>query len=161
MCKASDILILGLDNRLMTDDAAGPLVIDRLAESGVKGARLCDGGTIGMALLPEIEACAALIVVDAAHFDAAPGTVRVFEGAAMDCQLGAKKFSAHDVALSDLIGAAVMRGTCPARRALVGVQPEAVTLGMEPKAAVAAALDQMTACVLELAARWQAEVTAA
>lgn len=161
MVMAGDILILGLGNRLMTDDAAGPLVIDRLAESGVKGARLCDGGTIGMALLPEIETCAALIAVDAAHFGAAPGIVRVFEGADMDRQLGAKKFSAHDVALSDLIGAAAMRGTCPARRALVGVQPEQTTLGMEPTPAVAAALDEMAARVRALAARWQAEVAAA
>lgn len=161
MGKAGDILILGLGNRLMSDDAAGPLVIDRLAENGVKGARLCDGGTIGMALLPEIETCAALIAVDAAHFRAAAGTVRVFEGSAMDRQLGTKKFSAHDVALSDLISAAAMRGDCPARRALVGVQPERTTLGMEPTPAVAAALDEMAARIRALAARWQAEVAAA
>jgi len=156
-----DILILGLGSRLMSDDATGPLVIDHLAETGVTGARLCDGGTIGMALLPDIEASAALIVVDAARFGAAPGTVRVFEGAEMDQQLGAKKFSAHDVALSDLIGAAAMRGTCPARRALVAVEPEAVSLGMEPTSAVAPAIAEMAARVLELAALWQAEVTAA
>jgi len=161
MDETRDILILGLGSRLMTDDAAGPLVIDRLAESGIAGARLCDGGTIGMALLPDIEASAALIVVDAARFGAAPGTVRVFEGAEMDQQLGAKKFSAHDVALSDLIGAAAMRGTCPARRALVAVEPEAVSLGMEPTSAVAPAIDDMAARVRALAARWQGEVAAA
>ncbi len=161
MGETCNILILGLGNRLMRDDAAGPLVVDRLAAGGITGARLCDGGTIGMALLPEIESCAALIAVDAAHFSASPGAVRVFEGAAMDRQLGTKKFSAHDVALCDLIGAAAIRGTCPARRALVGVQPAEVALGMEPTPAVAAALDEMTARVLELAARWQAEVAAA
>ncbi|RIA56159.1 hydrogenase maturation protease [Dichotomicrobium thermohalophilum] len=161
MDERRDILILGLGNRLMSDDAAGPLVIDRLAESGVAGARLCDGGTIGMALLPDIEASRALIAVDAAHFDSVPGTVRVFEGAEMDRQLGTKKFSAHDVALSDLIGAAAMRGTCPARRALVGVQPVQATLGTEPTPAVAAAIGEMAARVLELAARWRVEVEAA
>ena len=61
-----------------------------------------DGGTVGLALLPEIENASAFVAVDAARFGAAPGTVRVFEGPDMDALLSGRRRSAHEVALADL-----------------------------------------------------------
>ena len=104
------ILVLGLGNTLLTDDGIGLHVIAALEQAVPKesAARIVilDGGTLGLSLLPEIEAATALIVVDAANFGGAPGEVRVFDEAAMDAQLGAAKTSAHELALADLIGAA-------------------------------------------------------
>lgn len=57
---------------------------------------LRDGGTIGLALLSEIEESGALIAIDAAELGAEPGTVRVFSGADMDGQLRGKKQTAHE-----------------------------------------------------------------
>lgn len=147
---------MGLGNRLLGDDAAGPLAVDALAASGSGQERavFLDGGTIGLALLPEIEDALALIAVDAARFGAQPGTVRVFEGAAMDAQLGGCKRSAHEVALGDLLGAAALAGRLPARRALVAVEPASIELALEPTPAVAAALPRLCAAVDELLDRW-------
>jgi len=153
--RDSSVLVLGLGNRLLGDDAAGPLVVDALAASGRAGSALLrDGGTIGLSLLPEIEDAAALIAVDAAEFDAPPGAVRVFEGATMDRQLGGRKRSAHEVALFDLMAAAELCGRLPARRALVAVQPASTALGLEPTAEVAAAIPALCAAVQELVTRW-------
>ncbi|HPP83063.1 MAG TPA: hydrogenase maturation protease [Rubrivivax sp.] len=149
-----DVLVLGLGNRLLGDDAAGPLVVDALARSARPPARLRDGGTIGLALLPEIEDARGLIAVDAAMFGAAPGTVRVFEGEAMDRQLGGTKRSAHEVALADLVAAAALGGRLPERRALVAVEPRSTALGLEPSAAVAAAIPRLCDAVDGLLARW-------
>jgi len=150
------VLVLGLGNRLLGDDAAGPLAVELLAASPVAGgAVLRDGGTIGLSLLPEIEDAAAFIAVDAALFGAEPGTVRVFEGGAMDRQLGGRKRSAHEVALADLMAAAALGGRLPPRRALVAVEPGSTALGLEPTPAVAAAIPQMCAAVNELLARWK------
>jgi hydrogenase maturation protease len=156
-----EVLILGLGNRLMSDDAAGLLAVKRLAEIKPSGTRVLDGGTVGMALLPEIEASAALIAVDAASFGAAPGTVATFEGSEMDRMLTGVKKTAHEVALSDLIGAALLSGSCPARRALVAVQPQAIALGLEPTPAVAAAIPDMISVVLSILKRWSGEAQAA
>jgi hydrogenase maturation protease len=147
-------LVLGLGNRLLGDDAAGPLVVDRLAEAGC-AAWLQDGGTIGLHLLPVIQDAGALIAVDAAMFGAPPGSVRVFEGRAMDVQLGGTKKSAHEVALADLMGAAALSDSLPARRALVAVQPGRCDWGLEPSAAVQSALPRMCREVEELLRRWQ------
>jgi hydrogenase maturation protease len=152
------ILVLGLGNRLLGDDAAGPLVVDRMAaETAVADptVRWRDGGTMGLALLPEIEDAASLIAVDAARFGAPPGTVRVFEGVAMDAQLGGRRHSAHELALGDLLAAAALSGCLPAHRALVAVEPENTALALEPSAPVAAALPRMCHEVRMLIARWR------
>ncbi|MBL8345670.1 MAG: hydrogenase maturation protease [Rubrivivax sp.] len=150
------MLVLGLGNRLLGDDAAGPLAVATLAASdGDRGAIFRDGGTIGLALLPEIQDASGFIAVDAARFGAEAGTVRVFEGEAMDAQLGGRKRSAHEVALADLMGAAALSGRLPGRRALVAVQPESTALGLEPTPAVAAAIPQLCRAVDELLQRWR------
>ena len=158
--KVRRALVLGLGNRLMADDAAGPLVIEGLQTTPLENVRLCDGGTAGMNLLPEIEDCDAIIAVDAARFGAEPGTVRVFEGEAMDRQMMGRKNTAHEVALSDLMAAAMLMDACPAQRALVAVEPAEIRLGLEPTPPVADAIPDMVDAVLALLARWNAEVTA-
>jgi len=148
------VLVLGLGNRLLCDDAAGPLAVDALAASGDAAAVYRDGGTIGLSLLPQIEDAEAFIAVDAALFGAEPGTLRVFEGATMDQQLGGRKRSAHEVALFDLMAAAALNDRLPLRRALVAVEPASTALGLEPTPAVAAAIPQLCSAVNELLARW-------
>jgi hydrogenase maturation protease len=152
-------LVLGIGNRLLCDDAVGPLVVDRLLAEGdpPDEALLLDGGTIGLGLLPLVEAARGVIAVDAAAFGAPPGTVRVFTGEAMDRQLGGRKASAHEVALLDLMSAAALAGTLPARRALVAVSPERTAWGLEPTAAVQAAIPALCDAVRTLLAQWARE----
>ena len=122
------IMVLGIGNILHGDDGVGIHVIEAMrphisARSSRQTVTLRDGGTIGLALLPEIQDAGALIVIDAAEFGAEPGTVRVMQGAEMDAQLGGKKRTAHEVALADLMAAAELTGSRPVRCALVAVQP--------------------------------------
>jgi hydrogenase maturation protease len=153
------ILVLGLGNRLLTDDGVGPLIVDALQARGfARGVEarveLREGGTLGLALLPEIEVAEALIVVDAARFGGAPGELRVFEGDAMDGQVGGAKSSVHEAGLADLMGAARFAGWLPERRALVGVAPEATGWGLTPTPAVAAAMPAACAAIDLLIERW-------
>ena len=153
-------LILGIGNTLLTDDGIGVHVA--MAAAVVAGqmaqpVRVRDGGTIGLALLAEIEPGAALIAVDAMELHAAPGTMRVFIGAAMDQQLRGTKRSAHEVALADLMQAAEFSGIGPARRALVAIQPDITTWGLSPTPAVAAAIPGAVAAILALLEGWRDE----
>lgn len=154
------VFVLGIGNRLLSDDGVGPAVIDRLMINSPKqsSAVYRDGGTIGLALLPEIEDASAFIAVDAAELNAPPGTVRVFEAEAMDAQLSGPKRTVHEVALSDLLSAAALAGTLPARRALVVIQPETVEWGISPSPAVADAIPEACAAVSALVERWSAEL---
>ena len=153
------ILVLGLGNRLLTDDCVGPLVIDALQTRNhggdtAPGVRLQEGGTLGLALLPDVEDASALVVVDAARFGGAPGDVRIFEGDAMDAQVGRSATSVHEAGLADLVSAARFAGYLPERRALVGIAPVETGWGLTPTPAVAAAIPRACAAIDEILARW-------
>jgi len=148
-------ILLGIGNILLSDDGVGVHVanaLNRQMEANELRYPLTvrDGGTIGLSLLSEIDPVSALIAVDAMEMGAQPGTVRLFQGSEMDRQLAGSKRSAHEVALADLIQAARLSGCAPARRALVGIQPEVTSWGLEPTPAVAAAIPQAVRYILEL-----------
>lgn len=142
--RQSGTLIIGIGNNLLTDDGAGIHVINRLSERTLpEDVELLDGGTLGFALLENIETAARLIVVDAAQLDAEPGTVRVLKNAEMDDYLGtSRRTSVHEVNLLDMMVAARFRGRLPADYALVGIQPATVDWGSDPSPVVDQAVDQ-------------------
>jgi len=155
--SSGPVLVLGLGNRLLSDDAAGPLVIDRLAALRQDGDRVVflDGGTMGLSLLVQVEKSQGFIAIDAAALGKRAGSVQVFEGAAMERQLGGRKRTAHEVALADLLAAAALTGNLPPWRALVAVEPQTTAIGMTPSPAVTAALPQMCTAVEQLLHRWR------
>jgi len=160
--SAAQTLVLGLGNILLTDDGVGVHVVRALGalqqEQVIDPAiALCDGGTIGLALLSEVEISGALIAVDATQMHAPPGTVRVFLGPELDAQLAGQKSTAHEVALADLIMAASLAGKAPPRRALIGIQPGSTGWGLEPTPVVAAAIPVACKAVLTLLERWNHE----
>jgi len=148
-------LILGLGNALLKDEALGPVVIRHLeAEAGLGDVGLMDGGTLSFTLSGPIADSPHLIVVDAAIMGESPGTVRVFEGEAMDRQLRGIGKSVHEVSLMDLMDMARITGSLPIRRALVGVEPAEVDWGEELSPAVAAAVPKVMARIRDLLQAW-------
>jgi hydrogenase maturation protease len=156
--KMAGVLVLGLGNILLTDEGAGVHVVNRMAteHAGTEGMEFLDGGTLSFTLANAIVSTDALIVVDTAALDAPPGTVRVFEGDAMDhfVSTGAKS-SVHEVSLSDLLAIAALEGLLPERRALVGIQPQNFDWGDQPTEEVASAIPLACETVLEITRRWQ------
>ena len=115
----TSILVMGVGNALMQDDAVGTHVTDALRASPdtPQNLEIIDGGTIGLSLLPQMEDADAVVIVDAAEIGADPGTMRLFRDEEIDTQLSGKRRTVHEVALVDLFSAAAIRGRMPARRA--------------------------------------------
>jgi hydrogenase maturation protease len=155
-------LVLGLGNTLLTDEAVGPVVVSRMhADDEAPGrVRYLDGGTLSFTLAGPIADCSRLIVLDAAAMGNAPGTVRVFEGEAMDRQLRMHAKSVHEVSLADLLDIARLTDSLPQRRALIGIEPAVVAWGSELTPAVSAAVPQAIALVRHLLACWDTETAA-
>jgi hydrogenase maturation protease len=149
-------LILGLGNVLMTDEAVGAAVVRRLETEATADTALhfMDGGTLSFTLAGPIGECERLIVVDAAAMGDPPGSVRLFEGAAMDRQLRAHANSVHEVSLADLMDMARLTDTLPCKRALVGIEPDFVGWGGNLTPSVEAAVPTAMVCIRELLARW-------
>ena len=152
----SVILVLGVGNTLLSDDGIGVHVVEALKRNlqhdEQHGIVFCDGGTLGLSLLPEIENARAIVVIDAAETGAVPGTVRTFEGASMDAQLLGKKRTAHEVAIADLMSAARFMGCLPAQRALIAIQPGSTAWGLQPSPPVSAAIPHACACARDVLA---------
>jgi hydrogenase maturation protease len=93
-------------------------------------------------------------VVDAAVLGEPPGSVRVFEGEAMDRQLSRHAKSVHEVSLADLMDMARLTDRLPTRRALIGIEPGLVDWGDGLTAEVAAAVPLAMAEVRRLLSQW-------
>jgi hydrogenase maturation protease len=150
-------LVLGVGNPLMTDDGVGLKVMEGLRRScAFDDVEFLDAGTLSLVLLPRIERCRRLLVLDAARLGAPPGTVRVLENVDMDAFLRESGSTVHDVGLRDLLDAARLTGALPTPRALVGVQPELVGWGTHCSPAVEAAIPEALAYARALLERWLA-----
>jgi hydrogenase maturation protease len=151
-------LVLGIGNTLLTDEGVGIHVLEALSsfyppESEVE---LLDGGTLSFTLAGPIGETDELVVVDAARLGEAPGSLRVFEGAAMDrFLLGNKKSSVHEVGLTDLMAIAQLTDCWPSRRALVAIEPESIDWGDRPTSAVAAAIPLACDQIRSLIGAWR------
>ncbi|NEV62521.1 HyaD/HybD family hydrogenase maturation endopeptidase [Thiorhodococcus minor] len=152
----SSTLILGLGNVLMTDEAVGAAVLKHLEAGPPPPANwtLMDGGTLSFTLAGPIGDAERLIVVDAAAMGDAPGTLRVFEGEAMDRQLRTHAKSVHEVSLADLMDMVRLTDQLPPQRALIGIEPEHIGWGEQLTPSVAAAVPRAATEIHALYARW-------
>ena len=150
-------LVFGVGNPLMSDDGVGQRLLAELAslQPPLAGVDYVDAGTLSFLLLPRIEDCAALLVLDAARLGGAPGEFREFSGPDMDDFLKSASCSVHEIGMRDLLDAARLTETLPARRALVGVQPGRVEWGETLSPAVAAAMPDAAVLARGILERWQ------
>ena len=150
-------LVLGIGNILLSDEGSGIHVVEHLRRNHPETdeLRYLDGGTLGFTLAADIEASDHLIVVDAAQLREAPGAVRCFLDAEMDRFLGTARHSVHEVGLLDLMDIARLTDTLPARRALIGIQPESLGWGDTPSPVVARAIPEAAERVLGLLDDWR------
>lgn len=150
-------LVLGFGNTLLGDDGAGVRVVEWLRlRCTIVDCECIDGGTMSFNLLPYVEAAHAMLVVDAADLRAAPGTVVLFEGSAMDGYLqGARRRTVHEIGLMDLLDMARLEDCLPQRRALLCVQPGPIGWNHSLSPPVAAALPTAGRLAVAQLARWR------
>lgn len=121
-----DILVLGIGNLLWADEGFGVRALERLhAEWRFRpGVRLLDGGTQGLYLLPYVEGCRRLLILDAVDYGLAPGTLEVVKDDDVPAFMGAKKMSLHQTGFQEVLAVARLRGWVPQAITLIGCQPE-------------------------------------
>ena len=151
-------LILGIGNTLLTDEGIGIHVMRELADSQLLQGNIefLDGGTLSFTLASPIEECQQFIVIDASEISSKPGTVQVFENEQMDhfISTGNKK-SVHEVGLVDVMSIAMLSGRLPAKRALIGIQPDILDWGEAPTGPVQQAIPVACQHVRDLLSKWQ------
>jgi len=134
-------VVLGIGNILNRDEGLGVHAVramERRLGPGA-GVELVDGGTIGLGLLPIVEACEHLLILDAADGRRTPGTLIELRREQIPLYAGVK-LSQHQITFQELLGLANMRGRLPPHLHLIGVQPADMAIGLELSPVVAATL---------------------
>ena len=150
-------LVLGIGNNLLTDEGIGIHVVTFLKQHHGKmpDVDFLDGGTLSYTLADDIAKAHNLIVVDAARMGEVPGTLKCFLDEDMDRYLSAAHGSVHEVGLGDLLDIARLTNTLPQRRALIGIEPEAIDWGDRPTPRVAEAIEPAVQQILALLRQWK------
>jgi hydrogenase maturation protease len=144
------VLVLGLGNLLLGDDAVGLRLLEAL-QSRI-GLPACpgeesspeylDGGTQGLALLPWLSERRAVLILDAVGLGAAPGTVHVLRDQEIEEFRARRASTAHEGNALELLAVARLLGAGLAEVAVVGIEPASVATGIGLSAPVEAALPE-------------------
>jgi hydrogenase maturation protease len=148
-------LVLGAGNPIMGDDGLGLVALEALAGRWTfdPPVELVDGGTWGMNLLPLVESCRRLLILDAVMAGRPPGSLVVLEDEEVPRYLSAK-LSPHEVGLRDVLALARLRGTSPESTVVVGVEVDRVELSTELSPAVGARVDEVVGAAVARLERW-------
>jgi hydrogenase maturation protease len=144
------VVVVGLGNVLMGDDAFGPWVVQTLlAEHDFQeGVAVEDLGTPGLDLMPYVTDVEALVLVDTVRSDAAPGTVRLYRRDDLLKHPPQARLSPHDPGVKEALLTAEFAGRGPREVLLVGAVPETTAMGVGLSPALRAAVPLAAAEVL-------------
>ncbi len=118
------VLVVSIGNRLVGDDAVGPVVHDALAETPLPdGVVLKLLGVGGIALLDELDGQEHLIVVDAVRWGTPAGSIHVTSGNPARDNVG-MPVTSHDISLNDalVIGEKLYPEKMPKEILFVGIE---------------------------------------
>ncbi len=151
-------VVLGLGNLLQKDEGFGVRAVQAL-EAGMEAelhrhaVELVDGGTLGLDLLPLVEDCSHLLVLDAVEAQASPGTL-VELGQEAIPRFGGIKLSQHQVTFQEVLALADLRGHLPEQVYLIGIQPADLGSGLELSPVVEKMLPQAVQRAVEVLREW-------
>ena len=153
-------LVLGVGNLLLSDEAAGLRVVEKLvtAYDVPEEVQVLDGGTLGLDLLYYLEGIENLLIVDAVEMGKEPGTLIRMEGDEIPSFLSVK-MSPHQIGIPDMLFAAKLRDLYPRRLVLWGIQPGSLEMSLELTPPVAAQIDVLVEKSIEELESWGHEVT--
>lgn len=148
-----DVLVAGVGNIFLGDDAFGCEVARRLATEALPpGVRVADYGVGGLHLAYDIaDGVGTLVLVDALPHDGEPGEVVVLEASLDD--LPSTTIDAHGMDPMAVFRSLENLGVEPPPTLVVGCRPESLEEGIGLSATVAAAVEPAARTVLALVER--------
>lgn len=152
-------LVLGVGNRLVSDEGIGIHVIEHLAANYIlpEEVMLLDGGTLGLDLLYYIEGSENLLIIDAVETGHESGFMVRLEDEQVPAFLSLK-MSPHQVGVPDMLFAAKLKGVTPKRLVLLGIQPELLEIGLDLSPTISARLDELVVKMIVQLQDWGHEV---
>ncbi|NIA07122.1 MAG: hydrogenase maturation protease [Actinobacteria bacterium] len=138
------VVILCVGSRSRGDDIFGPLVAKRI--SGKVSAQVIDAENVPENYLGKIAKLSpdVVLLVDAAHFDGAPGEIRLLDPQ----DLAESSFSTHSASLKLI--EEFFRAECNSKVFMLAAQPRHVSFGVPPSPELIAAVDSVVDMLAEI-----------
>ncbi len=148
-------LVIGVGNRILSDEGVGVHVIERLlAAYNIPGdVLLLDGGTLGLDLLYYLQGVKNLLMIDAVELRKDAGTIVRMVNDEVPAFLSLK-MSPHQVGIPDMLAVAKMKDLYPENVILWGVEPESLEIGMDLTPVVEAQVPVLMDEVLKQLEAW-------
>jgi hydrogenase maturation protease len=151
-------LVLGLGNILNRDEGVGIFCLEPLRQrlNDFPDVEVQDGGVLGMGLLPLVESCGCLLILDAVDAGQPPGTI--LELQKEDIPLFPRlKLSWHQLGFQEVLQFASVRGRLPDRLRLLGAQPADISVGFGLSPAIEAVVPELAARAIRILEEWKVE----
>jgi hydrogenase maturation protease len=123
-------LIIGLGNEYRRDDAVGLIVARHLKEAAPEHVRVLEESGEGTALMDSWKDADAVILIDAIHSGAKPGTLRRLDAHTQPVPTRFFHYSTHAFGAAEAIELARALGQLPPRLIVYGIEGETFEAGL-------------------------------
>jgi len=146
-----EVVVIGLGNPLMTDEAVGVQVVNELKKRAVEfpSVDFEDLGTASARVLHAIAGRHKVIIVDCAYMDLEPGTLVRFTPEEVETRKVQYGLSFHGGDLITTLKLSEALGERPEEVIVFGIQPQDIEQGEELSAPLASHFDEYVAAVTE------------
>ena len=117
-----DIRIIGIGNTFRSDDGAGIAVVQRVREQIATGITVTEESGEGTALLEAWKGARAVIVVDAVHSGAPPGTIHRLDACAKEIPRQFFHYSTHAFGVREAVQLGRAMNQLPPRLIVNGIE---------------------------------------
>lgn len=149
-------LILGIGNTLNHDEGLGVHALEFLKKefSDRSDIEIEDGGTLGLNLLPVVEGCSHLLILDTIDANKDAGALIEMQGKDIP-MFKEVKMSDHQTTFQEVLGFAKIRGKLPKHLFLLGIQPADTTLGVGLSKTVEDTMPALANRAIEIVNNWK------
>jgi hydrogenase maturation protease len=155
------IVVLGVGNLLWADEGFGVRCVEALGEGWdlPPDVEVMDGGTLGLALVPDLLDATHVLLFDAVAHRGEPGSLIVARDDEVPALMGGNKMSLHQVGMNDILASLELLGHKPDHFTVVGIKPvQLADYGGSLTDAVRAQLPAALQLGIEELRRWGVEV---
>jgi hydrogenase maturation protease len=119
------IVVLGVGNLLWADEGFGVRCVEALGEGWElpPDVEVMDGGTLGLALVPDLLDATHVLLFDAVAHRGEPGALIVARDDELPALMGGNKMSLHQVGMNDILASLELLDHKPDHFTVVGIKP--------------------------------------
>ena len=149
-------VVMGLGNLLLGDEGFGIHALQEIQQRLENRASVewVDGGVLGLSLLPLVEECSHLLVLDVIDAGMDPGRMVELPKAQIPLY-AAMKLSEHQLSFEEVLGLAQVREKLPEHLHILGIQPASLDFGVEISPQARQSLPQVIQRAQDILQEWR------